>query len=152
MGIYIFVLYYKIGLWTVMLLFEDLIYTHAIYLPILCVCVGRTQRVWGFTVCPLLPLHRVHSCIPPCVFRSSIIVSPLSTSCASHPLNEAVIAVKAPQFVFTCPELKSHSLCLLICAFSRSPDSYQSAMILVFNIRNEKSVCKETSLKPPTCV
>lgn len=98
MGIYIFVLYLKthIRLWTVILLFWKLEIQSCHF-----ACVGRTQRGWRFTVCPLGPLCRVHSCIPLHVFHSSITVSPLCTSCASHPPNEPVITVKAPQFVFT---------------------------------------------------
>lgn len=117
-----------IRLWMVMLLFWGLdIYTCHLFAHLF-LCVGE-QNTGGGGYCSVYCFpaqRRVHSCIPSCAFRSSNTVSLLSTSCASHPLNEAVISVNAPQIVLT------HTRFILICAFTRSRDSYQSAMMRVF--------------------
>lgn len=74
----------------------------------LCVYGADTDGVRIYCLSVNLP-----SCIPSCVFHSSITVSLLYKPCASHLPNEAVIAVKAPQFVYSSWAEVSLSLSLI---------------------------------------
>lgn len=123
MGIYIFVLYYKI---MVKLLFKGLdIFTCHLFAHLcLCVCGQDTEgvRIYclsvtssapGFTHayhCVCVPL--IHHCI--CV-RHTLLMRRWSLT--DHLL---VLSWNHPHSVH--------------CAFTRPPDSYQSAMMLIFNI------------------